>query len=142
MTCSPDQLAPADASIVSISSLLFPNQPPTQSYGLDVASTGRIPLGLHQPSYPDDRTGRFFWVSFGSRAMRIRSVRFPAARSVSVDARSVRVYVVDATQPQIEVFSTSAACPLFHFGLPGTAPGELRGPRQLTMDAPTHLWVS
>ena len=58
-----------------------------------------------------------------------------------VDDAVGRVYVVDAIQSQIEVY-TLGGVPLFHFGEQGTGPGQLRGPRQLTLSGEGHICVT
>ena len=62
-------------------------------------------------------------------------------RSVLVDDAVGRVYVVDAIQSQIEVY-TLGGVPLFHFGEQGTGPGQLRGPRQLTLSGDGNICVT
>ena len=125
------KLAPGGTSQLWSLPLLFPQQLPTQAYGIDVSSTGRIFISDSinrriQMIGPDGS----YWGSFGSAgdASTIGALSGDL-RSVLVDDATDRVYVVDAIQSQIEVYATDGT-PLFHFGAQGPDPGQLRGPRQ------------
>jgi sugar lactone lactonase YvrE len=137
------KLAPGGASQLWSLPLLFPQQLPTQAYGIDVASTGRIFISDSinrrvQMVAPDGS----YWGSFGfaGDASTIGALSGDL-RGVLVDDLIGRVYVVDAIQSQIEVYSTDGT-PLFHFGGQGVDPGQLRGPRQLALDADGNVCVT
>ncbi len=137
------KLAPGGTSQLWSLPLLFPQQLPTQAYGIDVASTGRIYISDSinrriQMIGPDGS----YWGSFGSAGDSDTVGALSGdLRSVLVDDAIDRVYVVDSIQSQIEVYTT-AGVPLFHFGGQGTALGQLLGPRQLALDADGNVCVS
>ncbi|HEY6567030.1 MAG TPA: Ig-like domain-containing protein, partial [Actinomycetota bacterium] len=137
------KLAPGGGSQLAVWDLRFPGQLATQAYGLDVAANGRIYIADSinrriQIMAPD---GSYFG-SIGS-AGGVGQVGGLSGdlRGVLIDDANQRIYVADALQNQIEVFSFSGT-PLFHFGGEGTDPGQLIGPRQMTFGPDGHLWVS
>jgi DNA-binding beta-propeller fold protein YncE len=137
------KLSPGGGSQVAVWDLVFPNQGATQSYGIDVASDGRI--------YLSDSINRRVQIlgPDGSYLGSIGSAGGPEVvgglsgdlRSVVVDDAAGRLYVIDAIQDQVEVFSLDGA-PLFHVGGEGAGPGDLLAPRQLALDGDGRLWVS
>ncbi len=137
------KLAPGGGSEVAEWNLSFPNQQPGQFYGIDVAADGHI--------YVSDSINRRILV-LSADGQLLRTMGTSAGpdvvgglsgdlRDVLVDDDNGRVYVSDALQNQIEVFSTDGT-PLFHFGGEGTAPGQLIGPRQMTLGPDGLLWVA
>lgn len=137
------KLAPGGGSQVAVWELTFPNQQPGQFYGVDVAQDGRIYLSdsINRRILvlsPDGQLVRTMGTSAGPETVGGLSGDL---RDVVVDDATGRVYVSDALQNQVEVFS-SAGTPLFHFGGEGTAPGQLIGPRQLTFGPDGRLWVA
>ena len=127
------KLAPGGGSQVAVWDLRFPSQLATQAYGLDVSSSGKIYIADSinrriQIMAPDGS----YYGSIGS-AGGVDQVGGLSGdlRGVLIDDANQRIYVADALQNQIEVFSFSGT-PLFHFGGEGTAPGQLIGPRQMT----------
>ena len=137
------KLAPGGGSVVSVTPLLFPSQLPSQSYGIDVAANGRIylsdPINRRVQMIAPD--GAYFGsFGFAGDAATVGALSGDL-RSVLVDDAVGRVYVVDAIQSQIEVY-TLGGVPLFHFGEQGTGPGQLRGPRQLTLNGDGDICVT
>ena len=137
------KLAPGGGSQQAVWDLRFPGQLATQAYGLDVSGSGKIYIADSinrriQIMAPDGS----YYGSIGS-AGGVDQVGGLSGdlRGVLVDDANQRIYVADALQNQIEVFSFSGT-PLFHFGGEGTAPGQLIGPRQMTFGPDGHLWVS
>ncbi|MGB0101103.1 MAG: Ig-like domain-containing protein [Nocardioides sp.] len=137
------KLAPGGGSQVATWNLTFPNHQPGQFYGIDVAADGRV--------YVSDSINRRLLVlsPTGQLERTIGTSDGPGVvgglsgdlRDVLVDDEHGRVYVSDALQNQVEVFSTTGT-PLFTIGGEGTAPGQLIGPRQLALGADGRLWVA
>jgi DNA-binding beta-propeller fold protein YncE len=137
------KLAPGGTSVVSVTPLLFPSQLPSQSYGIDVAANGRIYLSdpINRRVQMIAADGAYFGsFGFAGDASTVGALSGDL-RSVLVDDAVGRVYVVDAIQSQIEVY-TLGGVPLFHFGEQGTGPGQLRGPRQLTLSGDGNICVT
>ena len=137
------KLSPGGTSVVSVTPLLFPSQLPSQSYGIDVAANGRIYLSdpINRRVQMIAADGAYFGsFGFAGDAGTVGALSGDL-RSVIVDDAVGRVYVVDAIQSQIEVY-TLAGVPLFHFGEQGTGPGQLRGPRQLTLSGDGSICVT
>jgi DNA-binding beta-propeller fold protein YncE len=137
------KLAPGGGSQVAAWDLRFDGQKPGQFYGIDVAADGNIYLADSinrriQVLSPDGRLLRSMG-SFGG-ADTVGGLSGDL-RSVLVDDETGLVYVADALQNQIEVFSLDGT-PRFHFGGEGEAPGQLTAPRQMTMGPDGHLWVT
>lgn len=139
------KLAPGGTSQVAVWDLAFAGQGngATQSYGIDVAADGRIYYSdainrRVQMLNPDGTYAGSFGFSGDDQTVGALSGDL---RSVLVDDASGRVYVVDAMQSQIEVYSLSGT-PLFHFGSQGEGLGQFIGNRQITFDGQHRLWVS
>lgn len=137
------KLAPGGGAQVAAWDLTFPHQQPGQFYGIDVGADGRVYLA-------DSINRRVLVLSADGQLQ--RTIGLSAGpdtvgglsgdlRDVLVDDATGRIYVSDALQNQIEVF-TPAGNPLFHLGGEGTAPGQLIGPRQLTLGPDGLLWVA
>ena len=137
------KLAPGGGPQVAAWDLSFVNQQPGQFYGIDVAADGRV--------YVSDSINRRVLV-LGAEGQLVRTMGLSAGsdvvgglsgdlRDVLVDDATGRVYVSDALQNQVEVFSSDGT-PLFHFGGEGVAPGQLIGPRQLALGPDGLLWVA
>ncbi len=137
------KLAPGGTSVVGVTPLLFPSQLPTQAYGIDVAANGRVYLSdaINRRVQMIAPNGAYFGsFGFAGDSSTVGALSGDL-RSVLVDDAVGRVYVVDAIQSQIEVY-TLAGVPLFHFGEQGTGLGQLRGPRQLTLNGQGNICVS
>lgn len=112
----------------------FPyDQKATQSYGIDVAADGRIFLS--------DATNRTVHV-LGSDGVWLYDIGSGQElsgdlRSVVLDESTRTMYVTDAMQDEIEVYSMSGP----HLRTIGGA-GVLNAPRQLALDADGRLWVA
>lgn len=140
------KLAPGGRSQVAVWDLAFANQGSgaTQSYGIGVSSvTGRIYYSDSinrriQMLNPDGTYRGSFGFAGDDQTVGALSGDL---RSVLVDDSTGRVYVVDALQSQIEVYSLNGT-PLFHFGSQGDGPGQFIGNRQITFDNQHRLWVS
>lgn len=140
------KLAPGGTSQVAVWDLAFANQGPgaTQAYGIGVNSaTGRIYYSDSinrrvQMLNPDGTYRGSFGFAGDDTTVGALSGDL---RSVLVDDAAGRVYVVDALQSQIEVYTLEGA-PLFHFGSQGEGPGQFIGNRGITFDDQHRLWVA
>ena len=137
------KLAPGGGSTVATWDLSFPGQLPGQFYGLDVGANGRIYLADSINRRIQVLAADGTWLrSIGSAGDDTTVGALSGdLRSVLVDDASNRIFVVDAIQDQIEAYALNGT-PLYHVGGEGSAPGDLIGPRQMTLGPDGRLWVT
>jgi DNA-binding beta-propeller fold protein YncE len=112
-------------------------------YGIDVSSDGVVWMSdawngvVHRYQYVAGSNSLTYLNSFGGQWLGLDN------RGVAVNDATGRVYVVDATHSDVDIFDADDQSHIGNFGGEGNDPGEFAGGgRQVTLDAQGNVWVA